>query len=53
MGIKRRADSDFHKFSALNKHDFGRTVNRFELSNVSYTHPLGTSIKRTNWKKNE
>jgi hypothetical protein len=39
--IKHLADSSDFKVSTFNKHCNGLTGNRFEMPNVSYTHPLG------------
>jgi len=38
--IKHLADSADIKGSTLNKHCNGLIGNRFEMPNVSYTHPL-------------
>ncbi len=48
MGIKHRADSDFRKFSALNKLRFGRTVKCFEMPYVSYPRPLAKIMMKKN-----
>lgn len=44
--IKHLADSADFKGGTFNKHRNGLIGNRFEMPNVSYTHPLGT-IKET------
>jgi hypothetical protein len=38
--IKHLADSADFKVGTFNKHCNGLTGNRFEMPNVSYTHPL-------------
>jgi hypothetical protein len=45
--IKHLADSADFKGGTLNKHRNGLIGNRFEMPNVSYTHPLATSVKKT------
>jgi hypothetical protein len=44
--IKHLADGADFKVGTLNKHRNGLIGNRFEMPNVSYTHPLATSVKR-------
>lgn len=41
MGIKYRADSGFHKFSAFNQLNLLPTVNCFEIPHVSYPERFG------------
>jgi hypothetical protein len=41
--IKHLAESANFKGSTFNKHRNGLIGNRFEMPNVSYTHPLCTS----------
>jgi len=45
--IKHLADSADFKVSTFNKHCNGLIGNRFEMPNVSYTHPLPPSVKTT------
>ncbi len=40
--IKHLAESANFKGGTFNKHRNGLIGNRFEMPNVSYTHPLGT-----------
>ncbi len=42
--IKHLAESANIKGSTINKHSNGLIGNRFEMPNVSYTHPLPASI---------
>jgi len=42
--IKHLAESANFKASIFNKHRNGLIGNRFEMPNVSYTHPLGVSM---------
>ena len=44
--IKHLAESADFKHGTFNKHCNGLIVNRFEMPNVSYTHPLGPSGKK-------
>jgi hypothetical protein len=44
--IKHLADSADFKGGTFNKHHNGLIGNRFELPNVSYTHPLPCILKR-------
>jgi hypothetical protein len=41
------ADSANFKGITLNKHHNGLIGNRFEMPNVSYTHPLWARLKKT------
>ncbi len=43
--IKHLAESANFKGGTLNKHRNGLIGNRFEMPNVSYTHPLAASVK--------
>ena len=43
--IKHLAESANFKGGTFNKHRNGLIGNRFEMPNVSYTHPLGTILK--------
>lgn len=43
--IKHLAESANFKGGTFNKHRNGLTGNRFEMPNVSYTHPLATILK--------
>ena len=45
--IKHLLESANFKGSTLNKHCNGLTGNRFEMPNVSYTHPLAVIPKET------
>ena len=45
--IKHLADSADFKGGTLNKHCNGFIGNRFEMPNVSYTHPLAGIVKLT------
>ena len=45
--IKHLADSADFKGGTFNKHRNGLIGNRFEMPNVSYTHPLCTSGEKT------
>ncbi len=45
--IKHLAGSADFKGGTINKHRNGLIGNRFEMPNVSYTHPLATSLKRS------
>jgi len=44
--IKHLADGADFKVGTLNKHRNGLIGNRFEMPNVSYTHPLPPMLKR-------
>ncbi|MDD3725296.1 MAG: hypothetical protein PHV83_07215 [Bacteroidales bacterium] len=46
--IKHLAESANFKGSTFNKHRNGLIGNRFEMPNVSYTHPLPASVERHN-----
>ncbi len=43
--IKHLAESANFNGSTFNKHRNGLIGNRFEMPNVSYTHPLSVSVK--------
>ena len=43
--IKHLAESANFKGGTFNKQRNGLIGNRFEMPNVSYTHPLGASVK--------
>ena len=45
--IKHLADSADFKGGTFNKHHNGLIGNRFELPNVSYTHPLCAICERS------
>ena len=45
--IKHLAESANFKCIAFNKHRNGLIRNRFEMPNVSYTHPLGFMLRKT------
>jgi len=42
--IKHLAESANYKGGTFNKHRYGLIGNRFEMPNVSYTHPLCATI---------
>jgi len=44
--IKHLADSANFKGVTFNKHRNGLIRNRFEMPNVSYTHPLWASVSK-------
>ena len=46
--IKHLAESANFKGGTFNKQRNGLIGNRFEMPNVSYTHPLYASVKRQN-----
>lgn len=45
--IKHLAESANIKGSTINKHSNGLIGNRFEMPNVSYTHPLAVMVRLT------
>ena len=50
--IKHLADSANLKGGTFNKHCNGLIGNRFEMPNVSYTHPLPARLKKENEQEN-
>ena len=44
--IKHLAESANFKGGTFNKHRNGLIGNRFEMPNVSYTHPLGVRVEK-------
>lgn len=49
--IKHLAESANFKGGTFNKHRNGLIGNRFEMPNVSYTHPLWASLKQRSGMK--
>jgi hypothetical protein len=48
--IKHLAESANFKYIAFNKHRNGLIGNRFEMPNVSYTHPLAFMQKKSKYQ---